>query len=129
MSGILSKLFLVVGISSIVLFNLKKKMKFLKKKGLDAYCEYQIVHENDVLSPGSGFTLVKNLLNINKLANRKLVEVIVMLRNSADTSLRIINSLEALQYGYWTYGWKRGEDIGSIPFRLWWSIYSCRVIK
>lgn len=86
--------YLVVGISSRALFNLEKENEVFEKEGLDAYRDYQIVHENDVLSPGSGFALVKNLLNINKLANRKLVEVIVMSRNSADTSLRIIHSLE-----------------------------------
>ena len=56
--------YLVVGISSRALFNLEKENEVFEKEGLDAYREYQIVHENDVLSPGSGFGLVKNLLNI-----------------------------------------------------------------
>jgi len=57
----------VPGISSRALFNLEKENEVFEKEGLDAYRDYQIVHENDVLSPGSGFALVKNLLNINKL--------------------------------------------------------------
>ena len=64
-----------------------------------------------MLSPGSGFVLVKNLLNINKLANRKLVEVIVMSRNSADTSLRIIHSLEYYDMDIGRMVLSGGEDI------------------
>uniref|UniRef100_UPI002803EE56 5'-nucleotidase n=1 Tax=uncultured Holdemanella sp. TaxID=1763549 RepID=UPI002803EE56 len=56
-------------------------------------------------------TLVKNLLNINKLANRKLVEVIVMSRNSADTSLRIIHSLEHYDMDIGRMVLSDGEDI------------------
>ncbi|WP_374044122.1 5'-nucleotidase, partial [uncultured Holdemanella sp.] len=48
--------YLVVGISSRALFNLEKENEVFENEGLDAYREYQIVHENDVLSPGSGFT-------------------------------------------------------------------------
>ena len=103
--------YLVVGISSRALFNLEKENEVFEKEGLDAYREYQIVHENDVLSPGSGFGLVKNLLNINKLAKRKLVEVIVMSRNSADTSLRIIHSLEHYDMDIGRMVLSGGEDI------------------
>ena len=103
--------YLVVGISSRALFNLEKENEVFEKEGLDAYRDYQIVHENDVLSPGSGFALVKNLLNINKLANRKLVEVIVMSRNSADTSLRIIHSLEHYDMDIGRMVLSGGEDI------------------
>ena len=103
--------YLVVGISSRALFNLEKENEVFEKEGLDAYRDYQIVHENDVLSPGSGFVLVKNLLNINKLANRKLVEVIVMSRNSADTSLRIIHSLEYYDMDIGRMVLSGGEDI------------------
>lgn len=120
--------YLVVGISSRALFNLEKENEVFEKEGLDAYRDYQIVHENDVLSPGSGFALVKNLLNINKLANRKLVEVIVMSRNSADTSLRIINSLEHYDMDIGRMVLSGGEDIVVI-YQLLVSIYSYRVMK
>ena len=81
-----------------------------------------------MLSPGSGFALVKNLLNINKLANRKLVEVIVMSRNSADTSLRIIHSLEHYDMDIGRMVLSGGEDISRYYRRLV-SIYSYRVMK
>ena len=86
--------YLVVGISSRALFNLEKENEIFETLGLEAYREYQIEHENDILPKGSGFNLVNNLLNINQKLNKKYVEVIVMSRNSAETSLRIMNSVE-----------------------------------
>ncbi|MDB7978989.1 5'-nucleotidase [Faecalicoccus pleomorphus] len=86
--------YLVVGISSRALFNLEKENEVFEAQGLDAYREYQLSHEDEILEPGTGFTLVNNLLSINERTGKKLVEVIVMSRNSAETSLRIINSLD-----------------------------------
>ncbi|MEG0274528.1 MAG: 5'-nucleotidase, partial [Longicatena sp.] len=60
----------------------------------EAYSKYQLEHEDDVLKPGSGFALVKALLKLNELSTDRLVEVIIMSRNSADTSLRIFHSIE-----------------------------------
>lgn len=85
---------LVIGISSRALFDLHKENEIYETKGLEAYAKYQIEHENDVLQPGSGFPLVKALLNLNTLSDKRLVEVIIMSRNSADTSLRVFHSIE-----------------------------------
>ena len=86
--------YLVVGISSRALFNLEKENSVFEKDGLESYRDYQLSHEDEILEPGTGFNLVKNLLSINQRTHKKLVEVIVMSRNSAETSLRIINSLD-----------------------------------
>lgn len=85
---------LVIGISSRALFDLQIENEIYEKDGLQAYSDYQLAHEKDVLKPGSGFPLVKALLHLNTLSETRLVEVIVMSRNSADTSLRIFNSIE-----------------------------------
>ena len=85
---------LVIGISSRALFDLHRENKIYEEKGLEAYTAFQIEHEDDVLAPGSGFSLVKALLNLNTLSDKRLVEVIVMSRNSADTSLRVFHSIE-----------------------------------
>lgn len=85
---------LVIGISSRALFDLSEENKIYEDKGLKAYASYQIEHENDILNPGSGFALVKALLKLNELTNERLVEVIIMSRNSADTSLRVFQSIE-----------------------------------
>lgn len=84
---------LVVGISSRALFDLEEENMIFEKSGLIAYSEYQLEHENDILKPGTAFPLIKALHKLN--ANgRYITEIIVMSRNSADTSLRIFNSIE-----------------------------------
>lgn len=87
---------LVVGISSRALFDLEEANEVFEREGLPAYRKYQREHENDVLRPGTAFPLVKALHNLN-LGDDRLTEVIVMSKNSADTSLRIFNSIE--KYG------------------------------
>jgi len=83
---------LVIGISSRALFDLTEENQIFETQGVEAYCKYQVEHENDLLMPGNGFTLVKALLNINKLPGHEgRVEVIVMSHNSPDTSLRVFN--------------------------------------
>lgn len=87
--------YLVIGISSRALFDLSKENKIFEEKGLEAYCEYQLSHEDEILEPGIGFSLVKGLLNLNNIVNgERKSEVIIMSRNNADTSLRIFNSIE-----------------------------------
>ena len=86
---------LVIGVSSRALFDLTKENEIFETKGLDAYCKYQVEHENEILAPGPGFKLIKALLNINNLKGQAgRVEVIIMSRNSADTSLRVFHSIE-----------------------------------
>lgn len=86
--------YLVIGISSRALFDLEEANAIYEQEGLEAYRKYQIEHEEDILQPGTGFELIRNFLSLNKVVGKKLVEVIVMSRNSAETSLRILNSLE-----------------------------------
>ena len=89
---------LVIGISSRALFNLEQENAIYEKQGLPAYEEYQVTHENDILQKGSAFPMVKAFLDLNKLQpDKRLVEVIVMSRNSPNTSLRIFNSIR--EYG------------------------------
>ncbi len=86
---------LVVGVSSRALFDLTYENRIFEEDGVEAYCRYQIEHEEDVLRPGPGFPLVKALLNLNELPGREgRVEVIIMSRNSPDTSLRVFKAIE-----------------------------------
>jgi 5'-nucleotidase len=86
---------LVIGVSSRALFDLTHENEIFETEGLDAYCCYMVGHEDEVLKPGPGFKLIKALLNINKLKGQEgRVEVIIMSRNSADTSLRVFHSIE-----------------------------------
>ena len=85
---------LVIAISSRALFDLDESHAVFESEGVDAYCKYQIEHEDDVLEPGVAFPLVKKLLALNELYDGAAsVEVILLSRNSADTGLRIFNSI------------------------------------
>ncbi|MEO0367278.1 MAG: 5'-nucleotidase [Pseudomonadota bacterium] len=87
---------LVIAISSRALFDLHESHRVYEEQGVDAYCRYQIQHENEPLGPGAAFPLVQKLLGLNKLgAPRERVEVILLSRNSADTGLRVFNSIQA----------------------------------
>ncbi len=86
---------LTVAISSRALFDLVESNSVYEQDGLEAYRLYQIAHEDDVLEPGEAFNFVKKLLNINKLLDKHRVEIILLSRNSADTGLRIFNSIKA----------------------------------
>lgn len=86
---------LVIGISSRALFNLEDENAVFEQHGLKAYADYQREHEKDVLLPGPAFQLVKAFLNLNNLyKDRRTVEVIIMSRNSPETSLRIFHSID-----------------------------------
>ncbi|NQV69129.1 MAG: 5'-nucleotidase [Pseudohongiella sp.] len=85
---------LVIAISSRVLFDLADSHRVFEEEGLDAYQAYQIAREDQPLEPGDAFSLVKKLLNLNDLLEESPVQVILLSRNSADTGLRIFNSIQ-----------------------------------
>jgi len=86
---------LAVAISSRALFNLDDSHRIFEEEGIEAYCRYQIDHEDDILAPGVAFTLVKKLLRLNSmLEGRAMVQIVLLSRNSADTGLRIFNSIQ-----------------------------------
>jgi 5'-nucleotidase len=85
---------LVIAISSRALFDLVESHQIFENEGVAAYCDYQISLEDKPLNEGAAFNLVKKLLAINTLSsNRIKVEVILLSRNSADTGLRVFNSI------------------------------------
>jgi len=87
---------LVVAISSRALFNLDDSHKVFESEGLAAYSQYQIDREEDILEPGDAFDVVKKLLELNNLLDgAPKVEVILLSRNSADTGLRVFNSIKS----------------------------------
>lgn len=86
---------LVIAISSRALFNLDDSHQVYINQGLAAYAQYQIEHEDEILEPGEAFPLVKKLLRLNeRLGGEPRVEVILLSRNSADTGLRVFNSIQ-----------------------------------
>lgn len=83
---------LIVAVSSRTIFNLDESHKIYKKRGVKAYAEHQQKNENVVLKPGVGFNLVKKLISLN--SKEAPIDVILLSRNSAETGLRIFNSIE-----------------------------------
>ena len=85
---------LVIAISSTALFDMRESHDIYETQGVAAYANYQREHEEDILEPGEAFPLVTKLLRINeKLGGEPRVEVILLSRNSADTGLRVFNSI------------------------------------
>jgi 5'-nucleotidase len=86
---------LVIAISSRALFNLDDSHRVYEQQGLEAYSNYQVTREDEPLEPGEAFPLVKKLLKLNtSLPPDAQVEVVLLSRNSADTGLRVFNSIQ-----------------------------------
>ena len=102
---------LVVAISSRALFDLSESNAIYERDGVQAFAQYQIEHENTVFAPGVAFGLVQKLLNLNQYG--PYVEVILLSRNSADSGLRVFNSIEHYQLDITRAAFCSGES----PYR------------
>ena len=87
---------LTVAVTSRALFDLEEGHALFEQAGVDAYAAHQREHEDDVLAPGVAFPVVRKLLALNQGTPPEMprVEVILLSRNSADTGLRIFNSIQ-----------------------------------
>lgn len=86
---------LVIAISSRALFDLDAAHRVFEDQGLAAYSQYQIDNEHVPLERGTAFGVVRKLLGLNEdLSAAMQVEVVLLSRNSADTGLRVFNSIE-----------------------------------
>ncbi len=104
--------YLVIGVSSRALFDLNRENEIYENEGLEAYCRYQLEHENDVLKPGTGFALIEAILSINEIeAGVRRTEVVIISRNSADTSLRISNSIDSYELDITRAAFTGGEPV------------------
>lgn len=85
----------VIAISSRALFDLDESHQVYQTEGIEAYQRYQRDNEQTVLPKGPAFDLVKKFLRLNegRTPETALVEVLLLSRNSADTGLRIFNSI------------------------------------
>jgi 5'-nucleotidase len=89
-----SDLPLVIGVSTRALFDLEEEHEVFEKEGVLAYSELQRQRENTVLKPGAAFEVARRLLALNPKDAPKLVEIVVLSKNSPDLSLRAFNSFE-----------------------------------
>lgn len=104
---------LIIAISSRALFDLNESHRVFESAGEDAYTRYQIEREDVPLEPGSAYSLVLKLLALNRTAKAERVEVILLSRNSADTWLRVFNSIRHHGLAITRAAFTRGES----PYR------------
>ena len=91
---------LVIAISSRALFDLSESHGVFEEKGLEEYRKYQVENENNPLKPGPAFNLIQKLISLNKNNQEApIVELVLLSRNSADTGLRIFNSIKTHNLG------------------------------
>ncbi|AYO95998.1 5'-nucleotidase [Xanthomonas perforans] len=92
---------LTVAVTSRALFDLEEGHALFEADGVEAYSAFQREHEDDILQPGVAFPVVRKLLALNHDVpeDAPRVEVILLSRNSADTGLRIFNSIQHYNLG------------------------------
>lgn len=102
---------LVIGVSSRALFNLEVENDIFQKEGISGYRKYQQERENELLAPGTAFHLVESLLHLNSQAKKRIVEVVVMSRNSPETGVRIMNSIREHKLDITRMAFSGGESL------------------
>lgn len=112
---------LVIGISATALFDLRKEDEIFKKKKKDnpkravqEYRDHMIETEKDPLEMGTGFPLVKALLNLNqhkKEEDHLLVEVVVLSKNSPDTGVKILNNIRKKELSITRSAFTSGDSV------------------
>ena len=104
-----------IAISSRALFDLEEENQIFEKDGLDAYYKYQLENEDKSLKKGTGYRLVENILKINSFfsSDERQVEVIILSKNNAATSLRITNAINDLKLDIIRSAWTSGTNISN----------------
>lgn len=105
---------LVIGISSRALFDLEAENEIFDTQNEEAYARHQKQRENVPLAPGTAFPLIRALLELNEvIPGRRLVEVVVMSKNSPDTGLRAFNSIEHHGLDITRAAFTRGDSLAT----------------
>ena len=102
---------LIVAVSATALFDLSESERFFQQAltedpetAIDKFRSYMIGRENDPLQTGTGYPLIKALLNLNHhcASDDKgegiaapMVEVVIMSKNSPDTGIQVLNALRS----------------------------------
>jgi 5'-nucleotidase len=113
---------LVVGISATALFDLAEADAVFKAKysqdrqtALAEYRDYMLAREKEPLADGTGMSLVRALLGMNRHAPAgtaaPLVEVVVLSRNSPETGVRVFNSIRARGLPISRHAFTGGESV------------------
>ena len=101
---------LIVAISATALFDLSESENYLLQllqqrpsEAIKEFRDYMAERENDPLSIGAGYPLIKALLNLNKQSSQStaldpnietpLVEVVIVSKSSPDTGIQVLNAI------------------------------------
>ena len=100
---------LIVAVSATALFDLSESENFFNQAladdpttAIDKFRRYMIERENEPLQTGTGYPLIKALLNLNNHCPQEdngvitpAVEVVIMSKNSPDTGIQVLNALRS----------------------------------
>ena len=112
---------LVIGISATALFDLSEADKIFQDAftlepdtAIQKYRQHMVEKEDLPLDQGTGYPLVKALLNLNKYKVENeppLVEVVVMSRNSPDTGIRVLKAIRDQRLSISRSAFTAGEPV------------------
>lgn len=86
---------LVIGLASSALFDLDESDSIFQTEGPEPYRMFQRENQNVPLKTGVAFPFVKRLLSLNELnPDNPPIEVVLLSKNSPDTGLRVMKSIE-----------------------------------
>lgn len=83
-----------IAISSRALFDMQKSNAIYESKGHNSYAQHQRQAETAILQPGPAFNLIEKLGKLRDKKGNQAVHIVLISRNSADTGLRVFNSIE-----------------------------------
>jgi 5'-nucleotidase len=86
---------LVIAVASSALFDLSESDGVYRERGVEEYRRYQRENENNTLSPGVAFPLIRRILELNSRDETdRPIEVILLSRNDPDTGSRVFRSIQ-----------------------------------
>ncbi|XP_078694754.1 cytosolic 5'-nucleotidase 1A-like [Branchiostoma floridae x Branchiostoma belcheri] len=90
---------LTVALSARALFDLETEDRVFQERGLEAYIQYMVEREDDILPKGPAFEFVKSALAVNDHIREldpkdiELFDIVIVSRNHAQAAIRLINSI------------------------------------
>src|SRR5512145_2058993 len=86
---------LVIAVASSALFDLSESDKIFREEGEEKYRKFQEAHINAILSKGVAFPCIRRFLRLNQaFPEYSPVEVVLLSRNSPETGMRVMRSIE-----------------------------------
>jgi 5'-nucleotidase len=86
---------LVIAVASSALFDLSESDRIFHEEGEEKYRKFQETHVNTLLAKGVAFPFIRRILRLNHAFPEYMpVEVVLLSRNSPETGMRVMRSIE-----------------------------------